>query len=136
MARVLGLDVGLKKIGVAIGDSGSGFAFLRPALLVNDWSAAWPVLANMVRHEHIDEILVGWPIHSSGRHSTQADVVAKFITELQPHVTVPITKRDERNTTKAVQREQQQAGRKLVRGQEDSLAAQLLVESYLQEYRS
>lgn len=132
MATVLGLDVGEKKIGVAVGDIGRGLAFPRPALLVDDWSEAWGPIERLVNEERISVIVIGWPLEALGRAGPQTASVERFIAELKRHVSVSITRLDERLTTQAVQREQRQRGRPLKRGQEDSLAAQLLVETYLQ----
>ena len=131
--RVLAIDVGEKKIGLAIGDSETRMAFVRPAILVSLWSEAWPELLSLVAAEHIETIIVGWPMHANGSHSEQSSRVQEFIDAWKQRSSVPIIKRDERNTSVAVQREQQRAGRKLQRGEEDSLAAQLLLESYLSE---
>lgn len=132
MANVLGLDVGQKKIGVAIGDVETKLAFPRPALLLTDYRQAWPALRDLVASEHISTIIIGLPLDTNGGQSAQASWVQQFADELKQHVSVPVVLHDERYSTQAVQREQQSAGRKLSRGQEDSLAAQLLVESYLQ----
>ncbi len=133
MGNILGLDVGLKKIGLAIGDRASGFAWPRPALLVEAWSAAWPPLLKLINEENIETIVVGMPYDATGKRGPQAELVQKFVTELQAQVAMPIVTRSERSTTQAVQREQLAAGRKLKRGEEDSLAAQLILEGFLQE---
>lgn len=131
MPTVLGIDVGEKKIGLAVGRSDSGWTFTRPALLVHDWEQAWPALKKIIADETIDTVLVGLPIELDGQAGGQAARVREFIAALQTQTSLPIIARDERHTSQAVQREQ--AGQRLGRGVEDSLAAQLLVESYLQE---
>lgn len=133
MARVLGIDVGLKRIGLAVGDTEVSQAFARPALLVSDWKQAWDPLVRLIGTENISTVIVGWPLHSSGQASEQSQIVQQFIDQLRQKITVPILTRDERGSSQAVQREQQAAGQHLTRGQEDSLAAQLLVEAWLQE---
>lgn len=135
MAKILGLDLGEKKIGLAIGDTDHGFAFARPALLVDRWADAWPVLQRLIADETIATIVLGWPASTDGTPSAQTKRAAEFRTELTTHVDIPIVTHDERFTTQAVQREQAQASRTLDRGMEDSLAAQLILESYLQTQR-
>lgn len=131
MDKILGLDVGTKKIGVAVGDRESGFTFTRPAWLISSWADAWSLLERLMAHEKVSTIVVGWPMNDDGSIGSQADIVDQFIQQMAARVNIPIVRRDERFSTQAVQREH--AGRQLNRGQEDSLAAQLLVESYLQE---
>lgn len=133
--RVLAIDVGEKKIGLAVGDTATGMAFSRAPLLVESWAEAWPKLLQILTAENIEQIVVGWPLNTDGTVGPQAEQVQKFIDSLATQASVPIVRRDERNTSQAVQREQQQAGQKLQRGQEDSLAAQLILESYLSEQR-
>lgn len=133
MNTILGLDVGLKKIGVAVGDRQSGFAWTRPAVLVDTWDQAWPLIVDLVGKENVETVVVGMPVEADGTPSQQATSVEDFIEQLKSHVRVPIITRSERATTQAVIREQQSIGRKLKRGEEDSLAAQLIVEGYLQE---
>lgn len=135
MSAVVAIDVGDRKIGLAIGDSANGFAFVRPALLVSDWAEAWPLLVTLVSVEQVKKIIVGVPFNADGTAGPQVDRVRQFIAELARHVTVPILERNEHNTSRAVQREQVAHERDLKRGEEDSLAAQLLLESYLQEAR-
>ncbi len=136
MANVLAIDVGDRKIGLAIGDQASGFAFVRPALLVSDWAEAWPLLVQLIAQEAVSAVVVGIPLNTDASAGPQAGRVREFIRELGSRVPVPILERNEHSTSQAVQREQQTHDRALKRGEEDSLAAQLLLESYFQETRS
>lgn len=131
--RILAIDVGEKKIGLAVGDTATGMAFSRPPVLVQSWQEAWPKLLTVITFEQVEQIVVGWPLNTDGTAGPQTEQVQQFIDSLTMQVSLPILRRDERNTSQAVQREQRQAGQKLERGQEDSLAAQLILESYLSE---
>ena len=131
--QILALDVGDKKIGLAVGDTATRMAFARPALLVADWEAAWPPLLTLLDEEKITQVIVGWPLNTNGSRGPQSGRVQEFIDQLKARSPVPVIKRDERHTSVAVQREQQTAGRRLKRGAEDSLAAQLLLETYFME---
>lgn len=130
--RILAIDVGEKKIGLAVGETTTGMAFARPACLVSSWSEAWPVLIQLVTSEQAERIVVGWPLNYDGTVGPQALRVEEFIATLSQHTKLPIDKQDERGTSQAVQREH--VGRQLPRGAEDSLAAQMILESYLQAH--
>lgn len=132
MMVILGLDVGEKKIGVAIGDTETGLAFPRPALLVESWAEAWAPIHQLITDNQVQQVIVGWPLSADGSSNAQTERVREFIDELQHRETIEILHRDERLSSIAVQREQREAGRVLRRGEEDSLAAQLLLEQYLQ----
>lgn len=134
MAKVLGIDVGERKIGLAIGDTQTRLAFPRPPLLVKTWDEAWPVLADIVAIEGVETVIVGWPVNDDGSTGPQAQQVQLFLDTLTTKIYAPIVKRDERFSTQAVTREQTAVGRQLDRGQEDSLVAQVLLEGYLAEH--
>lgn len=132
MASILGLDIGERKIGVAVADRASGFAFVRPALLVKDINDIWPLLAAIITQDDVAEIVVGVPLNDDQTVGPQAQRVRAIAAELE-RFHLPVHQRNEHSTSQAVQREQQAVGRTLKRGEEDSLAAQLLLENYLQE---
>lgn len=131
--RILAIDAGDKKIGLAIGDTATRMAFARPALLVDSWADVWRPLTALLRDENIEQVIIGWPLNADASRGAQSGRIQEFIEQLKKHSTVPVIKRDERHTSAAVQREQQTVGRRLKRGQEDSLAAQLLLETYFME---
>lgn len=133
MAKIIGLDVGAKRIGVAIGDTDLGLVFTRPAIIVQSTDQTWATIEKLITSESIETIIIGWPLSLSGAIGPQAKRTQIFINELTKHVQIPVIKRDERLTTVAVEREQATVNRRLPSGAVDSLAAQLLVEQYLQE---
>lgn len=135
MSQILGLDIGERKIGVAVADRASGFAFPRPAFLVQDFDEFWPLVAAMITQDDIAEIVVGVPLNADQTAGPQAERVRTIINQLK-QFHLPVHERNEYTTSVAVQREQQHHGRTLQRGEEDSLAAQLILESFLQETRS
>ena len=135
MAHILGLDIGERKIGVAVADQTSGFAFAGPALLVRTFEDIWPLLAAIITQDDIAEIVVGVPLNADQTAGPQAERVRTIIDQLK-QFHLPVHERNEYSTSVAVQREQQLHGRTLKRGEEDSLAAQLILESFLQETRS
>jgi len=125
MKRFLGIDYGVKKIGLAVGDDEMRIAFARPALLdVDDQRAAIMILCAA---EEIHDVVIGLPQSTDGTESEQTVLAKEFITSLSPDLTVHLV--DERFSTQGVQRQQQH--RKLERGQEDSLVAQALLQSFL-----
>lgn len=133
MANVLAIDAGEKKIGIAVGDTILRMGFARPALEVNDWSEAWPKIQHMIAEERIDRVVVGLPKNTDNTIGPQGLRAKEFAQALGQHIELTVELRDERYSTQAVIREQQAAGRKLKRGEDDSLAAQLILESYLAE---
>lgn len=125
MKRYLGIDYGIHKIGVAIGEDQTRIAFARPALLdVDDQVNA---IVQLCTTEAINDVVIGLPQSTDGTESQQTIMAKAFIASLPSELTVHTV--DERFSTQGVQRQQQH--RKLERGQEDSLVAQALLQSFL-----
>lgn len=129
---LLGVDYGQKKVGLARGESDSRLAFVRPALLVASVDEATNQVVALVKAENFSKVIVGRPIGLDGSVTPQTAEVETWVTKLRQRLNIPVELWDERLSSVAVQKEQQAHGRKLARGEEDSLAAQLMLESYLQ----
>ncbi len=131
MAKILALDYGQRKIGVAVGDTDDGFAFIRPAILLGSDDAIWPALQALLQAEQPATVVIGLPKNADGTEGAQAKAVRAFADEAEEKFGIQTQLWDERNTSQAVQREQ--LGRSLPRGAEDSLAAQLILEGFLHQ---
>jgi putative Holliday junction resolvase len=85
-------------------------------------------LKDMVDHLHIDRVVVGLPVSLAGADTTQTAAARAFARSLGELVAVPVELYDERLTTKL-------AARLGGRASEDSRAAALLLESWLEARR-
>jgi len=130
--RVLGLDLGQSRIGVAISDPER-----RVAVPIGTIRTGAPVdvkaIASIVREEGVSEIVVGHPISLSGRKGEAADHAERFAQALHDFLHVPVVLRDERFTTVQAERQLGQAG---VRGRArrevvDQTAATIILQDYL-----
>ncbi len=117
--RVLGVDYGTKKTGLAIGDDESRVAMPFGVVYGLD------EIAGVVEREGVDKVVVGMPV--SDVDTAQADVVRAFIEDLKVVVKVDIDTVDERYTTKAAQQLQEEQGSGVA---EDALAAMILLQAY------
>lgn len=97
--RVLGLDVGSKRIGVAISDplgiTAQGLETIRRQNKRSDWAA----LEKLIRRYEVQEIVVGLPLRLSGAEGTQSEKMRGFAAELQARVQLPVHLWDERLTS-------------------------------------
>ena len=125
MKKFLGLDFGLQKIGVAIGDDQIKIAFARPPIL--DAQDAITSVTRLCDQEEIDELVIGLPQSTDGSASEQTVIAQTFIAQLETGHR-PVRTIDERFSTQGIQRQQEH--RNLERGQEDSLVAQALLQSF------
>lgn len=96
MSRILGLDLGARRIGVAVADSG-GIAMplttLRRAGTVADDAAA---IARLLSEQGASEIIVGLPLEAAGQEGPQARITRSWADAVQVVIEAPLRYRDER----------------------------------------
>lgn len=127
--RILGIDYGDKKIGLAFGDSDAKVA-VPLDVVPNAGDETVRVFAERVKAEDIDVIVVGVPLSTGGHHGPeQLEKTHKFIRALEAIVTIQVVQVDESYTTAESVRLQKEEGSK---APEDALAAMLIVKEYLE----
>ncbi len=134
--RTLGLDVGDRRIGVALSDEtatlASGLESVVRVGPVKDVKA----VAALVRGHAVAEVVVGLPRNMDGSLGPQAQKVLAFMEDLKKAVRVPVVPWDERLTTVMAHRtlDEAEMGRRRRKGVVDKVAAILILQSYL-DYR-
>lgn len=136
MARYLGLDVGNRRIGVAVSD-GLGLT-AQPVLTLErrrNSREDLRSLARLARRFNVAGIVVGKPLHMSGEAGTQAARTQAFAAALGELSGLPIHFWDERLTTEEAHRILYEAGhaRQEHRRVVDQVAATLILQSFLEE---
>jgi putative Holliday junction resolvase len=123
--RILALDYGAARTGVAISDTTGTLA--RPLAVVEQAGsdAGLRELVELVETEGAELIVVGLPLTLKGDHGAQADETAVFVEALRAAVDVPVESFDERFTTALA------ASGPSARAPEDARAAAHLLEGYL-----
>ena len=124
--RILGLDVGTKRVGVAISDPDEMLAF---PLLVVERERAIEKIAELSLEYQVAKIVCGLPLKMDGQTGTQAEDVLAFISKLKEKLDIPIATLDERLSTKQVERVL--GSGKKHRGVIDKLAAQIILQTWL-----
>jgi len=129
----MGLDVGEKKIGVAISDALLLTAQARPTLHRKNLKSDISILGRLAEENEVHEIVVGNPLHMSGRESQQSEKVAKFAEELRTTLKLPIVFWDERLTSFAAEQHLEEMGLKWRQRRDhiDKIAAMIILQSYL-----
>ena len=133
--RILGLDIGDKRIGVALSDP---MGILASPLIIIDRitdDRAIDDILKIVNEREVAGIIVGLPRSMNGGIGHQAEKVQSFTETLQRHTTVPVEYRDERLTTvTAIRLKQEASTRKLNRKTRyDAMAAAIILQEYLNE---
>lgn len=158
MARLLALDVGDVRIGVAVSDASGFLASPYTILRVSrDEAQIWREIQRLLDETEAEGIVVGLPISLDGQLHVQGERVRDFATRLQKHISVPLVFWDERYSTIEAERlraERSQAsgktgnrwkyGRQRKRGRRsgqqkqheiDAQAAAVILQEYLDESR-
>lgn len=133
MTRILGLDFGTKRVGAALSDPGRSIAF---PLEVYERCGPTQDASHYLRtveENDVDRIVIGLPVHTSGREGQSAMLTRKFGNWLAKVTGRPVNYFDERYTSVEAEERLISAGlkrhkRKSLR---DKLAAQILLQSYL-----
>jgi putative Holliday junction resolvase len=133
MTRILGLDFGTRRVGAALSDPGRTIAFPHEVYELRGPRADAPHYRELVQENEVERIVVGLPLHTSGRLgqlAAQARVFGGWVTSV---VERPVIYFDERYTTVEAEHRLLDAGlthqkRRLLR---DQLAAQIMLQSYL-----
>jgi putative holliday junction resolvase len=135
MARALGLDVGNRRIGVAVSDASKLLA--RPLCLI-DRKAEDGVMrvVALVREQQADEVIVGNPLNTNGSAGPQAERVQQFAEQLRTQLSVPLVLVDERYSTQDAREIVQSKKAKQQPKHDDALAAAVILQRYLDERRT
>lgn len=131
--RILALDPGTKRIGVAISDPLKMIASPLENIDAEPFAAFLVRLKELIREKEVELILVGMPRNMDGTYGESAAKVREFVTVLKETITVPIQTWDERLTSAQANRILKEGG---VRGSNrkgkvDPMAAALLLRGYL-----
>jgi putative holliday junction resolvase len=137
MKRVLALDVGKKRIGLAVSDelgmTAQGIPTLHRTRIREDLKA----LQQIVDQWQAGSLLVGRPLHMSGDESRQSQYTEEFAGRLQETTGLPVVFWDERLTSAEAERLLRLGGANLEqrRAAVDQMSAILLLESFLDHAR-
>ncbi len=135
--RVLALDVGERRIGVALSDPDRIIASGQPTLNAKPLKQALEQIQRLIEREQVTQVVIGLPLTLRGEVGPQAEVIHRFVAELKKSVSVPVHLQDERLTSVAADRSLEAMGVRRNKRREhiDQLAAVLILQSYLDTQR-
>lgn len=137
-ARILALDFGARRIGLAISDPLGLTAQGLPTLERSNREQDLAALLALAREREVTLWLMGLPLHLSGAEGAQAQKVRTFGARLAARSGLPVEYWDERLTTVSAQRVLREAELSLAKRRQavDRLAAVVLLQSYLEAHRA
>ena len=135
--QVLGFDFGLKRIGVAVGQTLTKTAKPLVTLQAQDGTPRWEDVAKLIAEWQPDILVVGIPLNMDGTSQPLTDFAKRFANALELHYHLPVYGMDERlSTVDARERLFESGGYRAIKsGIVDQVAAQLILESWMREQR-
>jgi putative Holliday junction resolvase len=133
----MALDVGGRRIGVALSDSTRILASPLTTLRAQPRERVLAEIAALVRSYEVTDVVVGLPLTLSGEIGPQAQLVQKFAEALQQTLDVPVHQFDERLTTVAAERMMLDLGLKPEqrKARIDEVAASIILQDFLDANR-
>lgn len=131
--RILGLDFGTKRIGVALSDELLMTAQGMDSIYRKDLLSDLERIKDIIEESGVVEVVVGLPVNMDGTHSDKTKEAMEFSENLSKVVGVPVKEWDERLTSRQAERTLLEAdvSRRKRRQLSDKLAAQLILQNYL-----
>ena len=131
--RILALDLGKRRIGLAISDPLGITAQGLPNLERTNKRADFAALEDLIREREVGMILMGNPINMGGAEGRQSGWVREFADELEKRTHLPVTLWDERLTSVQAGRVLRSSGISIEKraAAVDRLSAVILLQSYL-----
>ncbi len=138
MGRILSIDYGLKRIGLAVTDP---MQIIANGLDTIDVTKIHAYLKNYIPKESVEEIVLGWPKTLDGEDSSSLPYVREFYNWLSKNFpTIPIHKADERYTSVMAQQAMIMGGMKKKDRQNkamvDKISATIILQNYLETKRN
>ncbi|MCB0311459.1 MAG: Holliday junction resolvase RuvX [Bdellovibrionales bacterium] len=128
---ILALDVGAKRIGVAIASLVARLP--RPLITLENNETFMPALQDIIEVEGVAAIIVGFPRGLQGQHTAQTNEIEEFTKRLRERFAMPIRFQDESVTSKEAEKELEARGGQYEKGDIDALAATYILEDFLSD---
>jgi putative Holliday junction resolvase len=132
---VLGIDLGKKRIGLAISDESERIALPAGILSSRGRAADIAAIRSLVSERGVRRVVVGLPLHMNGRPGPEAEAARAFAAALARELDLPVETLDERWSSVEAERTLRETGqsrRKRRSGAADTLAATLLLRTFLE----
>jgi putative Holliday junction resolvase len=132
-ARIVGVDVGTKRVGIAVSDPLQLFAQPRDTFPPEE---ALEALEAIDEEEGINLLVVGWPLTENGEEGEATEMVASFLDDLTEALgDIEVVRRDERYTSEMAKDLLRRAGvsqpGRYDKGRVDAAAAAVILQGYL-----
>ena len=132
MARILSVDFGRRRIGLAVCDELQISVRGLPTLKIRNFNDSVAQVAQVAGDEAVGEVVIGLPLNMDGSRGEMASDVENFASQLAVLCNRPVRTFDERLSSVGAKRELDAMQAKKRKGEIDRMAAVLILETYLQ----
>ena len=129
VGRIISLDWGLRRCGVAVSDESRDFTFTRPQLYIKSQDELIQKVLDIIGEEKIVGIVVGLPLFSDGSESDTTKMVRDFADSLAKNTDLPIVFVEENLTSAAAQEEIGRKSLSKIKQELDSVSAKIILEN-------
>ena len=131
--RILGIDYGSRRIGVAFCDELGMTAQGAATIIRKNREADLDAIAALVRRYDIERIVIGYPLRLDGSEGVECETINRFRRRLEGRLSLPVVRWDETLSTKEAEEIIRRTGvpRKKTKGIVDRIAASVILKGYL-----
>ncbi len=129
VGRIIGIDWGAKRVGVAISDATREFVFARPQILVQRGGCGEKLVVDLINTENVVGIVIGLPLHADGTESQTTIMVRDFANKLSQLTDLPIAFIDETLTSASAQEQMGRVRICDIKQKLDSESARIILEN-------
>lgn len=131
--RILGLDLGERRVGVALSDLLGMTAQPLPTLEVTGAKDLLEQVSGLIKEHEVERLVVGMPFNEDGTMGPRAERVERLAVQLEQAMQLPVLRIDERYTSREAKRFLADAPARIrkKKGAVDRIAASLILQTYL-----
>ncbi len=129
--RVIGIDWGARRTGIAITDESREFVFVRPVVVALNSDDLVEKITQIINSEKVSGVVVGLPLRMDGTESDTTQNVRAFVSALEKNLGVPICMLDETLSSASAQEDMGRVRRVDIKQKLDSESARVILENAL-----
>ena len=129
--RVIGIDWGARRTGIAITDESREFVFVRPVVVALNSDDLVEKITQIINSENVSGVVVGLPLRMDGTESDTTQNVRAFVNMLEKNLGVPICMLDETLSSASAQDDMGRVRRVDIKQKLDSESARVILENAL-----
>lgn len=136
MNKILAIDFGERRIGIAISDNHHTFSFPKLTIDTKKTPNFLVEINSIIKNNEVEKVVIGNPVRTGGEDSDKSDSIKEFAHKLEKIANIPIVFWEENFSTQRAKKILHSSGKSLKNNKEklDQIAASLILEDYLKNH--